>query len=296
MSLLQPSIENVLTSLGLYLTDTFAPNITALGCLDQACDNSHTYSSQVLANISFGVWLRSSNATYASAIRANRTTSFTAAEVGGLYKVLVNASLLGSGVLVLGPEGVSLYSNCRSWARAVCLGQTVPARFANLSLQSCGIVHLLYECDAGSAKFPEVRQSFASAFCTHDGVWCLDLNSTDSALLAVYIEALSDFVLLHLVKCVHDVALIQNDKDLLMTRSQKDLALGYMEVNDVVGSGVNHHVPGLLSESWVKSEVSSGALWVASTCLQDRDMNNNMKIKGTGVFFCCCFVVDFLIV
>ena len=122
----------------------------------------------------------------------------------------------------------------------------------------------------------------ASALCMPDLNLCLDLNSTTVQVLSAYFEAFKDFVLLHLLQVVHDYFLVQNNQDLVVTRSQSELALGYYVNDDTDQSAV--HVQGLLDENWLKTSTREGSMWKVDTCLKDRNMNSNMRVRGTMSF------------
>lgn len=275
-------LETNLRVSGLYVAKTFSSNISALGCLDDVCDNNHADLSELLSNVSFGQWLRTVDTNYSSFILNGRNpSSFTVAETGGVYRALLNTTVLGSDLTSKGADGVALNAQCREWARSVCFGGlSVQVSSANSSV--CGIAHLFRECGPDSVvNVSVVREMMLSAFCPKDGsMWCLDLAAFDDQTLSAYFAALRDFVMIHLLKVIHHYVLAQGNRDLVMTRSQSDLALGYNVTDDVDSANAWRHVQGLLAEGWVKSASSEGVMWRVDTCLQDRDMNNNMKVRG----------------
>ncbi|KAK7504314.1 hypothetical protein BaRGS_00004618, partial [Batillaria attramentaria] len=279
LSKLTSSLRSILHSHSLYSAKVLTSNISALGCLDAVCDTNHGDLSPLLNNVSFGHWLRRVDANYSTVIMENGTReSFNASEIGGVYKALLNVSVLGSELTSQGVDGVTLNSQCLLWARSVCSQLPVPASPA--SSDTCGIVHLLRECGPDSVKLRGVRDMLDAAFCPQDGdMWCLDLTSLHDSVVSAYFEAFRDFVLVQLVKVVHQYVLVQGNRDLVVTRPQSDLALGYNVTDDVHSPVVWRHVQGVLAEDWVKSEDSEGVLWRVDTCLQDRDMDNNMKIR-----------------
>lgn len=284
LSILPSSLEGILQHQGLFTAHTLQPNVSLLGCLDSVCDNvfrgDNTTSSDVMIqNVSFGGWLRTSGTNFSTVILNSRASvSFSASEIGAVYRVLLNSSLLGSDLL--SPES-SLQLLCQTWAKNVCEGGgfSPPPPLSNFDFSECGILPILQTCDSSSVQYSAVREILLSAFCSPDNsVWCLDFNSTSPGVLSAYFEAFHDFILLHLPQIVHNFVFVERNNDIVVTRSQRELALGYYVTGDADQSNV--HVQGLLDEDWLKTSTRRGLLWKVDTCLKDRNFDNNMRVRG----------------
>lgn len=282
LSILPSSLKTLLELGGFYAAHTLQANVSTLGCLEALCDRSDMVD--VVADISFGKWLRTKDSSSYSAVILNSraSTSLTASETAALYTALLNSSVLGSDVFSSRASESTLHSQCGTWALHVCRGQRLPDSLANFQSSVCGLIHILETCDSSSVRHSLVRDMLASALCMPDLNLCLDLNSTTVQVLSAYFEAFKDFVLLHLLQVVHDYFLVQNNQDLVVTRSQSELALGYYVNDDTDQSAV--HVQGLLDENWLKTSTREGSMWKVDTCLKDRNMNSNMRVRGTMSF------------
>lgn len=274
LSLLTSFLQDVLTSNGLYVSDTFMTNLTLLGCLDNSCDKL----PHVLANVSFGEWLQVTNSSYCKEIETNRSSApfsapFSVTELRGLYGALLNESALGTKLLSV-DQADDLNHQCRKWASDVCQG--VASKDVN---DNCGLVHLLQECGHRSTAAPRVQEMVSSFFCPSD-TRCLNLTSVSTPVFFTYLEALTDFILQHLVKVTQTFELLQRNRDLVVTMTQSDLAMGYFLYSDTDQGEVSRHVQGLLTEDWLKSDYSTGVSWTVDTCLQGRSISNNLKVRG----------------
>ena len=286
LSILPSSLKAILALERLYAAHTLQANISTLGCLDPVCDGGDLLD--VVANVSFGKWLRTSgNGSYSSVIVNSRagSPSFTASETGALYAAVLNSSVLGSEAFSSPSPGSAVHTECGAWARSLCLGQPFPASLASLDSSLCGLAHVLRACQSGSVQQPAVRAMLTSAFCAPGLPFCLDLSSTTVHVLSAYFEAFRDFILQHLLRVVHDYFLAQNNRDLVVTRSQSELTLGYYVSDDADQSA--QHVQGFLDEDWLKTSSQEGLVWKVDTCLKDRNMNSNMRVRGRTNFFLC---------
>ncbi|KAL8601625.1 hypothetical protein ACOMHN_003891 [Nucella lapillus] len=279
LSELPPTLTALLESQGLYLPadHTFPPNVTLLGCLHPpACDDALPAPA---ANISFGKWLRTSTSPHSSLVLSNRNgVSFTPSEVGGVYTALMNATVLGSGVF---RSRTTSQTQCQTWARSLCQGLSLPASLVDFDSKVCGLVHILQLCQSESLLRTEVKNLFVSSFCPSPGVVCLDLSTVANQLvLSAYFQVFQDYVLNYLLQVLHDFLIARVNRDLVVTRTQRELALGY-DVSTSVDQSASSHVQGLLDDYWLKSANSKGSLWKVNTCLKDRNMNNNMKVRDS---------------
>ena len=286
LSILPSSLKAILALERLYAAHTLQANISTLGCLDPVCDGGDLLD--VVANVSFGKWLRTSgNGSYSAVIVNSRagSPSFTASETGALYAAVLNSTVLGSEAFSSPSPGSAVHTECGAWARSLCLGQPLPASLASLDSSLCGLAHVLRACQSGSVQQPAVRAMLTSAFCAPGLPFCLDLSSTTVHVLSAYFEAFRDFILQHLLRVVHDYFLAQNNRDLVVTRSQSELTLGYYVSDDAEQSA--QHVQGFLDEDWLKTSSQEGLVWKVDTCLKDRNMNSNMRVRGRTNFFLC---------
>ncbi|XP_076442908.1 uncharacterized protein LOC143281562 [Babylonia areolata] len=288
LSLLPATLSHLLQGQGFLHPDLaplpFPPNISLLGCLHSACDSS---LPEEAAGLSFGRWLRTRNDSQASVVLSSRSgASFTASETGAVYRMLLNASVLGSDVFGSRSPAQTL---CQTWAHRLCQGLDLPDPSTEsgdvVDFSVCGLVHILRSCggsgSSSSSLPPEVEKIFVSALCeSPNGEWCLDLGSVTADVLSAYFQVFQDYVLLYLLQVIHDYVITQNNRDLLVTRPQRELALGYYVTTGADQSAT--HVPGLLVDYWLKSPGSTGAVWKVNTCLKDRNMNNNMKVREFG--------------
>lgn len=289
LSILPPSLKTILELEGLHTAQTLQSNISTLGCLEPVCDNSSNLLD-VANNISFGRWLRtaSGDSSYTSVILNSRTSaSFTASETGALYAALLNSSVLGCDVFLRRSPESTLHSQCRTWARCACQGLPLPASLSDFDSSVCGLVHVLEACDPSSVQQHSlVRDMLTSALCARpDLSLCLDLHSTSAQVLSAYFEAFRDFILQHLLQVVHDYFLTQRNNDLVVTRSQSELALGYFVNDDADQSAA--HVQGLLADDWLKTSTKEGSVWKVNTCLHDRNMDSNMRVRGRMILSLC---------
>jgi hypothetical protein len=148
----------------------------------------------------------------------------------------------------------------------------------------CGLVHFLQSCTSSSiVKYPFAKSNFTSFFCDDEDSpsgACLHMTSLPDDVISAYFEALNDFVLSHLLGVIYDYLVTQRRQGLVVTRTQRELAVGYY-VTDFDQSVV--HVQGVLQEDWLTTSTKRGALWRVTTCLEERSMDNNMKVRGKSL-------------
>jgi hypothetical protein len=89
---------------------------------------------------------------------------------------------------------------------------------------------------------------------------------------------------------IYDYLVTQRRQGLVVTRTQRELAVGYY-VTDFDQSAV--HVQGVLQEDWLATSTKRGALWRVTTCLEERSMDNNMKVRGMSLFIILLFAFSF---
>ncbi|XP_059163689.1 uncharacterized protein LOC131946779, partial [Physella acuta] len=248
---------------------SYNSNITILGSYDP----STSVQTPPLANFSFGSWFASSNSSYRSAVeRDKRSQPFSFAEVTALYRVFANATLLGGKALTL--PNVTLQASCQQWASEICSsGHT---KLKTLSPLDCGVIYLFQKCPEVNLS-SQARDILQRAFCPAGEDACLNLTGSSDDVLAAYKNVLHDF-LLHVSGAVTEKVLAARELQLVITRSQSQLALGF----DVPGDEViaPQHRAGLLHSKWAQGPDQVDAEWTMATCLQQKDMNNNMKVQA----------------
>ncbi|XP_067681607.1 uncharacterized protein [Haliotis asinina] len=279
------TLATAMLHLGIDVSKNITDKLPAFGCLTAACDtfwSTKLSSTTDLNDLSFGVWIRKNDTAYKSAILTERgQRSFTEGEMVGIYNLLVTPSML--------KNGNSSYSECLSWASHVaCASSGSDAVNPNVS---CGIISLLKTYTLGSVScfqnFSAQIQQFLCSQQTPNHCFVLPSNIQ---LSTAYVEAITAFILSHIAAFVHEAAIVSLQNDLVTTRNQSELAFGYVRKGP---DNTSIFVPGVFSDPWSslgsslgpsqgssegsRSELSS--FWTLATCLQDRDIDNNMMVK-----------------
>ena len=182
------------------------------------------------ANFSFGVWVGQNDTVDKSSVLAGRgNADFTATEIGGLYRLLVDAQLLGNASdqsvqsCLLPP---SLPSSCRFFAALKAFTTAPPV--ASISNAS------------SSTSTENLSRLISGLLCVDPLTACLPLDfvadvgvnvSTSSsaavaAARAAYIRVIADYVLRHLSWYVISRTLVTAGEDIVVTKSQRELAIG----------------------------------------------------------------------
>lgn len=254
----------------------FSQNVSILG---RYASGSTAALGQTLANFSFGAWLEKSRSDYRSTIRKLRSgEDFTLSEMKGLYSVLTNVTLL-SGLALSHPDR-NLRKNCTLWAESMCRPIAQRSK-VNVGMPECGVIYILRKCQSNVSS--DVVSALQQTFCPFNNAEiCFNFTGLPEELLLAYQNAVSDFIW-HLSSLVLDNILLSRDLSLVISRNQSELALGYNVSGDDVVRG--YRVAGLLQSSWIGDTSDRRSLWKTYTCLEDRNMNNNMKVKGKDCIY-----------
>lgn len=279
-TLIPSYLNSYLLAAGLLYThegyNVFNPNISVLG---NFVNESTVYLAEPLANFSFGTWLHFSPNVYRSAIEASRTGhDFILSEVKSLYRVLTNLTLLG-GQALQQPDK-SLQQDCRQWAQDLCSSVESVIKLT-LGISECGVIYILSNCQNNVSSY--TLNVLQQIFCPPSEInACLNLTSLSGELLLMYEKAIFEFIR-HLSSIVLHGFLSSRDLSLVVSRNQSQLALGYEPSGDEVFPGGRQ--AGLLQASWLGDTSDRSLLWKVYTCLEKRNMNNNMKVKGQLFLF-----------
>ena len=259
------------------MNDTLA---SAMGDFDSSPTTSLlSRSYPELSSFAFGPWLyNKAVAPYRNTLQSSTSGSFSPAEMRGLYHVISNSSLLAGSSLT--SHDSDLPERCQSWASEVCFGGTGGGRSAglDLSLATCGVIYLLQTCreNVSSTARDILHQAFCPLGAGSDP--CLDFQTASQTLAVAYGHALSDY-LAFLSSHFLNVFLEHKQLRLVEQRLQSQLALGFQ------AQAGSSFVPmtfysGLLFSEWGTERSETNPLWTVYTCLQNRDMDNNMKLIG----------------
>ncbi|RUS81184.1 hypothetical protein EGW08_011049 [Elysia chlorotica] len=222
-----------------------------------------------LATFAFGPWLY--NQSTPQYVDNLQNTTFSSAEMRGLYSVLTNSSLLGGSFLRL--NDAQLSTRCRLWARDICSGQRASL---DLSLAACGVIYLIHTC--GENVSSQARELLHQAFCWQGSGsdTCLDFTTAPETLAAAYTHALAGYFAF-LSNHFFNVFLVHRQLRLVESRPQNQLALGF-EAHAAASFLPTTFYSGLLLSEWGADGTEADPLWKVYTCLQHRDMDNNMKL------------------
>ncbi|XP_055880714.1 uncharacterized protein LOC106051934 isoform X3 [Biomphalaria glabrata] len=217
----------------------------------------------------FGSWLNGSSSSSKSTLLSERKDqSFTILEITALYKVFSNVTLLGGQALAL--PNVTLQAICDHWAENICSSYYV--KLKGVGVPECGIYYVLKRCQDMNIT-SQAREILQKAFCPPGEDGCLNFTGAPDDLLPAYRSVIFDF-LLFLSEVVLESVKSSRDMSPVVTRNQSELALGYnITVDSVIGV---LRVPGVLQMKW---KDGTRPLWNVLTCLDDRDMNNNMVLQ-----------------
>ncbi|GFR95720.1 hypothetical protein ElyMa_002701000 [Elysia marginata] len=253
---------NLNNTLAILMGDFLSPPTTSL------LKNSHSE----LATFAFGPWLYNQTAAPYSDILQNFT--ITAAEMRALYSVLGNASLLGG--LSLTSHDSHLFRRCSLWANELCHVGGARRASLNLSLAACGVIYLIHTC--GENVSLQAREVLQEAFCPM-GIGsdpCLNFLGGSSTISDAYAHAFSDYFTF-LSSYFLNVFLEQKQLRLVESRPQNQLALGFqIQVDSSFVPSTFYN--GLILSEWGTERGEIDPLWTVYTCLQNRDMDNNMKL------------------
>ncbi|XP_035829286.1 uncharacterized protein LOC101864114 [Aplysia californica] len=251
----------------------FRPNITQLGDFNDAGLSSDAN----LTFISFSAWLNSNGSQFKDAMsQARNNSAFTASELKAVYRVLTSARLLGGRALQ--QEDTHAIHLCEEWAAHLCSDDpgSTPTGGKEPDLSECGVMYIFHKCHENISS--QVREILQQTFCVSGSEECLNFSDASQPLQEAYFLTLSGFTQ-HVSTFVltRQKSLMQTD--LVVTRNQTELALGY----DVTGSNMAAspaRVEGFLTSHWmIDSQNDVTPLWTVYTCLKERDMDYNMKVK-----------------
>ena len=250
----------------------FRQNISVLGepPSPSTPGTSTSPPTPLLNNISFGAWLDQHGLKFKSDLFSGRNhTSFSSYELKGIYRALTNLTLLGGASLET--VNAQLTRECQGFSSRLCSNQSVSIPYSELPTRwkECGVIHVMLLCRNFSSKVTEFLQP---SFCPAPSEECFNLTHGSSTLAETYVHSLSEFVQ-SLLLSFQPVS----SEDLLIQTIQSDLALGFSPSSH--GSGEEVH--GLLTSFWLTDyQLTEPPFWTVFTCLKDREMDNNLKLKG----------------
>lgn len=285
-------IVSNLVNFGLAIDDhgsvSFRANISLLG----GFHSSNVLAEKPLADFSLGSWLSGVTDSFKSVIESNVTnSSFSYNEVCAVYKVFSNETLLTGKISSQNTNTNSairtFHQECDKWAEHACSSNSnsQPSPSSGIGLSECGIARVLHKCHSNynTDVFSSIVINYLDqTFCPEYGDYCLNFTSMPRDTALAYIAALSGF-LLNLSENVLDLVLASQETDLVITRNQSDLALGFRTEDARSGKPVFHR--GFL-ENFRTGDPTSGnqSRWKTFTCLQNRYSGNNMKLKGKLIY------------
>ncbi|CAG5131498.1 unnamed protein product, partial [Candidula unifasciata] len=251
-------------------SDIFNQNISVLG---NFISESTVFSAEPMANFSFGTWLHFSSNSYRSAIVDNRNgQDFILSEVKSLYKVLTNLTLLG-GQALQRPDK-KLQQDCKQWAQELCSSVQSVIKLT-LGISECGVIYILSNCQNNVSSY--ALSVLQQIFCPSSDInACLNLTALSGDLLLMYENAIFDFIQ-YLSNITLRGFLSSRQLSLVISRNQSQLALGHNISGDDVFQAWRQ--VGLLQSKWLGDTSEQSPLWRVYTCLEKRNMNNNMKVK-----------------
>ncbi|GFO41384.1 hypothetical protein PoB_006788900, partial [Plakobranchus ocellatus] len=240
-----------------------------------------TKSYPELSSFAFGPWLyNQTGVSYKETFQdpTIRAENFSSAEMRALYLVLSNASSLGGSALT--SYDTDLQKRCQIWAQEICSGAVGGASdrraSLDLSLAACGVIYLLHSCrDNVSSQAIELFHNTFCPFGTGSDS-CLDFRTVTQTLANAYGHALSDYVA-YLSNHFLNVFLEHKQLGLVESRAQKQLALGF-ETPSANNFILKTFYCGLLFCDWGQQGLNDEPSMKVFTCLQNRDMDNNMKL------------------
>ena len=296
ISKIPPVVNNSLTLMGIQVQGTDTQTVEVTGCLNVDCDNQWASSGSLTTNsdlstLSYGQWLRVNDTAFKTVILADRQgVSFSHTQMLGLFHMLVQGELLHGKLLP------SQQKMCQTWSQYVACASTDPPSWAPAPLTNyetqCGVVPLLREFQARGtsclANFTTVLNYF---LCKEVGR-CFSMSG-DSDLLSAYVESVAEFVASHLAVFVHDKVFLEERDGLVTTRNQSEFALGYYVQND---SSASVFVHGVLTDPWTGSREMASPVWRMATCLEGRNIDNNMAVRGkqcqAGTYRCNVYRIN----
>ena len=231
--------------------------MTALGRVGEGDDPTDRWRHQLgfpdgFTHLGFGNWIGKRDTPEKTAILdSRRDADFTSTEMTGLYFALTNTDALGVSKNALTNE--SLKAECRqqnivptyaTYQLAVDADtlKEAPDNVVVTALRDgtavsqapCGLVYhlrnyVLVEDTATDQLLSNITDKLDQYLCPNVTSACWTLPA-DLATRKLYVRALADYVLRHLMHFVFHAAVIRVGADLVITRSQRDLTLGYKKM------------------------------------------------------------------
>lgn len=210
------------------------------------------------SNLGFGNWLNEEDTYYKREIIEHRNSrDFDVTEIRGLMTALSNDELLGVTYPIL--SNVSFPHKCLMPTADMALSISSAEGLNNEMKETCRLTSCLYQLENYISGLPNVQvsspaltsvlQCIATYLCTDTRTTCLPFPAGNTLRLA-YAHAVHDYIFHHLAQYVfHSTVILQNN-DLIASKSQRSLALGYYE-NITSDSQVfeSNFVPGILEHA-----------------------------------------------
>ena len=255
------------TSLHAHQPDSMLHTMTLLGSRepDQVDRWSHKlHYPDHFSRLSFGSWLDLNDTDEKHTVLMSRGwQAFSQTEMTGLYQALTNSEVLGVTRNQL--VNVSFGESCRTtltvpnystyqlrqaaaMLNSVSYGAITLAGGVQISERPCGLLHCLERYQelshhpAGDilSNISELSQAVGMYLCPNSTVACFAISQNDRLVQTAMLQVLSEYLLNHLQYYVFHRAL-SDIGDIVITRSQRDLTLGYGDAGGETVEGVLQH-------------------------------------------------------
>ena len=213
------------------------------------------------SNLGFGNWIYEGDITYKTEIRDHRSSrDFGLIEIKGLMDALGNAELLGATYEILSnasfPDKCFMPSTDNGDSIVPSQGQF---EFSDIKAETCRLTSCLYRFKKHISRnqsrtvfTPDLAESInciEAYLCTNISGSCLTFPQENNLRLA-YAHAVHDYIFYHLVHFVLHSTVILNKDDIVVSKSQRSLALGYyLNETSNFHSYESNFVPGILEHA-----------------------------------------------
>ena len=213
------------------------------------------------SNLGFGNWIYEGDITYKRKIRDHRSSrDFSLVEIKGLMDALSNAYLFGATYKIL--SNASFPDKCvMPSANNFPSGHSIDANqgFSGANTETCRLTSCLYRfkkhlsgnqnLTVFTPNFTDSVNCIAKYLCTNASESCLFFPEESNVRLA-YAQAVHDYIFDHLVHYVFHLTVILNKDDIVVSKNQRSLALGYF-LNETSNftSYESNFVPGILEHA-----------------------------------------------
>lgn len=272
-----------------------------LGNCDVQAESSWIISPKLpLSSVpfSFGGWIAENNTSYKDVIlRFLNGAKFSDIQMRGIYTLLSDRA--GLGVSKDHFQDETLLELCKTLPYlTVDLINSMNTKFqyeitiSNYTLDNTSVsFYILRDKTCGLLAYLRYYSSISWILLAGymEQLLCQNTDSCfkfqgPKELVTAYLQAIREYILNHLTIFVHFLAFENDKNDIIIRNAQTQIALGYLSHVHTYNTGTDYFINGVLTNRADAIEFSNmRPVYTVSTCLENRDVNNNFKIIGKRI-------------